>query len=64
VGTSYTTAAGRANLEASLSIACTGSDEAHTAEILLDSIGSGLPWRHWAIVRSELGGTAVSAWCQ
>jgi hypothetical protein len=64
VGTPYTTAAGRANLEASLSIACTGSDEAHTAEILLDSIGSGLPWRHWAIVRSELGGTAVSAWCQ
>ena len=64
VGTPYTTPAARANLEASVTIACTGSDETHTAEIVLDSVGSGLPWRHWAVIRSGLGGTAVSAWCQ
>jgi hypothetical protein len=64
VGTPYTTPAGRANLEGSLTIACTGSDEAHTAEVVLDGVDSGLPWRHWAIIRSDLGGTAASAWCQ
>jgi hypothetical protein len=64
LGAPYTTPAGRANIDASVTIACAGSDKAHTAEIVLDSVGSGLPWRHWAIVRSELGGTAVSAWCQ
>ena len=64
VVTPYAAPAGRANVEASVSIACTGSDEAHDAEIVLDSVGSRLPWRHWAIIRSDLGGTAVSAWCQ
>lgn len=64
LGAPYTSPGGRANIEASLSLACSGSDEAHNAEILLDSVGTGLPWRHWAIIRSELGGTAVSAWCQ
>jgi hypothetical protein len=64
VGRPYTTPAGRANIEAGVTIVCAGSGEVHTAEILLDSVATEFPWRHWAIVHSELGGTAISAWCR
>ena len=55
---------GRANLRASVSIECAESGEEHTAEILLDSVGGNVPWKHWAIVRSTFGGTVAEAWCK
>jgi hypothetical protein len=64
VSAPYTIPGGRVNIGASITIACTGDGEVHTAEILLDSVATEFPWRHWSIVRSGLGGTAVSAWCQ
>jgi hypothetical protein len=60
----HTTPDGRANLRAIVSIECADSGEEHTAEILLDSVGGNVPWKHWAIIRSTFGGTVAEAWCK
>jgi hypothetical protein len=60
----YTTPDGRANLRATVSIECAESGEEHTAEILLDSVGGDVPWKHWAIIRSTFGGTVAEPWCE
>jgi hypothetical protein len=64
VGEPYTTPDGRANLEATVSIACTEGGETHTGEIVLDSVAGGVPWKHWAIVVNTFGGTVAEPWCQ
>jgi hypothetical protein len=64
VGEPATTPEGRANLPATVSIACAAGGETHTAEILLDSVSSNVPWKHWAIVHSTFGGTVVEPWCK
>ena len=64
LGEADTTPEGRANMQATVTIACTASDETHTAEITLDSVGSNLPWRHWEIIHSTFGGTIVEPWCK
>ena len=63
-GAPYTTSEGRANLKTLITIACAEGGETHTAEILLDSVGSDLPWKHWTIVHSTFGGTVVEPWCK
>jgi hypothetical protein len=64
LGSPSVTAAGRENLTATVSIACGSNGPQYTGEITLDSVGSHLPWRHWAIVRSTLGGTVAEPWCK
>lgn len=63
-GEPYTTPEGRHNLETTVTIACTEGGDSHTAEILLDSVASDLPWKHWTIVHSTFGGTIVDPWCK
>ncbi|TEU12876.1 MAG: hypothetical protein E3J25_06600 [Anaerolineales bacterium] len=63
-GEPYTTPGGRANLKATVSIACAGSGQTHTGEILLDSVGANVPWKHWAIIHSSFGGTIAEPWCK
>jgi hypothetical protein len=60
----YITSSGRANLRATVSIECTESGEEHTGEILLDSVGGNIPWKHWAIIHSTFGGTVAEPWCK
>lgn len=60
----YTTADGRANVQAAVSIECTEDGETHTGEILLDSVGGNVAWKHWAIIRSTFGGTVAEPWCK
>ena len=60
----YTTPEGRANLMTTATITCIEDGRTHTAEILLDSVGSDLPWKHWTIVHSTFGGTIVEPWCK
>ena len=64
VGEPYTTPDSRANLEATVSVACVKGGETHTGEIVLDSVAGNVPWRHWAIVSSTFGGTVAEPWCQ
>jgi hypothetical protein len=63
-GEPYSTPEGRANLEATVTIACTEGGNAHSAEILLDSVGGDVPWKHWTIIHSTFGGTVVEPWCK
>lgn len=60
----HTTPDGRANLRATVSIECADGGEEHTAEILLDSVGSNVPWKHWAIIHSTFGGSVAKPWCK
>jgi hypothetical protein len=62
--TPYTTAQGRANLKATVSVTCAQEGATYTGEIVLDSVASNLPWRHWTIVHSTFGGTIAGAWCK
>jgi len=64
VGSPSTTPEGRANVVVTTSVACTEGGQGHTAEIVLDSVRSNVPWRHWAIVRSTFGGTVAEPWCK
>jgi len=63
-GTPYTTPEGRSNIEANVTIACSEGSDTHTAEILLDSVESDVPWKHWTIIHSTFGGTIVEPWCK
>lgn len=58
-----TTSRGRANIQSEVSIVCTITGETHQGEIILESVGRELPWRHWEIVRSSVGGTVAEPWC-
>jgi hypothetical protein len=60
----YTTPAGRANLRAVVAIECAEGSETHSGEILLDSVGGNVPWKHWAIIHSTFGGTVAEPWCK
>jgi hypothetical protein len=64
LGSPSTTPEGRANWPATVSIACAAGDESHTAEILLDSVSSNTPWKHWEIIHSTFGGSVVDPWCR
>jgi hypothetical protein len=59
-----TTPEGRANLAATVTIACPGGAATHSGEMLLDSVGADVPWKHWAIIHSTIGGTIAEPWCQ
>lgn len=54
---------GRARIQARAEILCPDGKQ-HTAEITLDSVRADLPWRHWKIIRSDLGGPLSEPWCK
>lgn len=58
------TTSGRGRITASVTVVCPVSGEQHKGEIILDSIGQALPWRHWKIIMSEFGGPMSALWCQ
>jgi len=64
VGPAQSTPAGRAQRVATVSVTCTDSGQAYTGELVLDSVGSDVPWRHWSIVSSTVGGSVAQAWCR
>lgn len=53
----------RARIQAQVEISCPDG-AAHTAAITLDSVSADLPWRHWKIIRSDLGGPLSAPWCK
>lgn len=54
---------GRDRIRASVIVNCPDSNEQHTAEILLDTRNSSLPWAHWKIIQSNYGGEMGNTWC-
>ncbi len=63
LGNEETTPQGRANLKATVTITCKDSGQTEQGEILLDSVASRLPWRHWKIGFSTFGGSFARPWC-
>jgi hypothetical protein len=64
VGQPYLTPDTRTNLVVKVAIRCSETGESHRAEIVLDTVGPNLPWKHWQIVESSFGGTVAMAWCK
>jgi hypothetical protein len=64
VGGQYLTPDVRTNRLVKVSIRCAEGGASHQGEILLDSVGPNLPWKHWQIVQSNFGGTVAEPWCQ
>ena len=64
VGPAQATPAGRAEHLVTVTVTCTASGQSHEAEIILDGIGRDVPWRHWSIVSSTVGGSVAEPWCR
>jgi len=64
LGEPYHTDAGRTRLLATVTVRCVASGEEETGDLLLDTVGANLPWRHWKIVESTFGGPLSDPWCQ
>jgi hypothetical protein len=63
IGAITRTSQWRAEVVVTLQVACLDG-ATHDGSIVLDGVGVAVPWRHWQIIRSTVGGTAVETWCQ
>jgi hypothetical protein len=63
-GETSITPEGRASLPVTVTIACADGSATHTGEVVLDSVGGQVPWKHWAIIRSSFGGSIAEPWCK
>ena len=59
----YRTEAGRLNLLVTATVACPDGRR-QAGEITLDTIGANLPWRHWKVIHSTMGGSIGQPWCK
>lgn len=55
---------GRAQRQAQVNVTCPESGQQHTGELTLDSIRQNVPWQHWKITYSTVGGPLSEPWCQ
>lgn len=55
---------GRAQHRVSITVTCTDQGQGFSGEILLDSIRQNVPWQHWKIIYSTVGGPLSAPWCQ
>lgn len=55
---------GRYNLEVSVEVVCSRDGQRHAGEAVLDTVNAELPWAHWKIIRSTIGGSIAHPWCQ
>ncbi len=53
---------GRARLSLQVTVTCQGAP--FQGVLTLDSVARPLPWRHWRIVHSTLGGQLSALWCE
>ena len=63
LGAVETTDEGRARLLAQVSASCPDGEQL-SGEITLDSVASAVPWRHWKIIHSTVGGPLSDLWCK
>ena len=56
--------AGRTLISANVAIVCSENGTPFAGTLDLETVGADLPWRHWKIVNSEIGGTFAEPWCQ
>lgn len=51
-------------LQAAVKVRCLTGGDSQTAAVTLAAQGGSAPWRHWRIIRSDLGGSASQPWCR
>jgi hypothetical protein len=54
---------GRARLEAEVQVTCPDGSPA-SGQLVLDSVTGAVPWKHWRVIESTVGGTAAQPWCR
>lgn len=64
VGELELTEDGRARRLVTVTVTCPQAGQSHTGELTLDSIRQNVPWQHWKIVNSTVGGPLSAPWCQ
>lgn len=62
IGTEVAVGTSREQLEVTVSITCP-SGEVEQGELTLDSVRADVPWKHWKISASTIGGTLAEPWC-
>ena len=55
---------GRARLSLQVTVTCGEQSAPLQGVLTLDSVARSLPWRHWRIVHSTLGGQLSALWCE
>ena len=63
LGLPYAGLDGRSNLDARVTVNCPNGSE-HTGVVVLDALGSAVPWKHWRVAQSSVGGNNAAVWCQ
>jgi hypothetical protein len=64
LGEPFRTDAGRTRVWATATVRCVESGEEEIGDLLLDTVGAKVPWRHWKIVESTFGGPLSDPWCK
>lgn len=62
VGVAYETESRRSALDVQVAVQCPDGSQ-HSGVLVLDSLAGFVPWKHWRVSASTVGGTAVDAWC-
>ncbi len=57
-------ASGRDEISVQVTALCPDGSTQESAQITLDTANESLPWAHWKIVQSSLGGTVAAPWCR
>ncbi len=52
----------RARMQVNVSLVC-ANGTTPSGGLVLDAVGADLPWKHWRILQSEVGGTPAQRWC-
>lgn len=62
VGEPRTTAEGRSAIEVQVEASCPDGS-VNSGTLVFDSLASNIPWKHWRVNQSSVGGNAADAWC-
>lgn len=64
IGQPYLSENARTRRLAKVEVSCMDTGEVQRGEILLDTVGANVFWKHWQIVESSFGGTVAQTWCK
>lgn len=63
VGEERTGEDGRNILDVQVSATCPGGEQ-ESGVLVLDALSAQVPWKHWRVNESTVGGTVAEPWCQ
>lgn len=63
VGEERTGQDGRSVLDVRVSVTCPGGEQA-SGVLVLDALSAQVPWKHWRVNESTVGGSVAAPWCR